>query len=298
MKSVRPGLPEFDYIRAETIEQVSELLKNGKPSRLLMGGTDVFVQMRDGAFSPAILVDVKHLPGMQSIQKTGNKGLRIGAAVDLNTLAGHPEVVKSFPLLAEAAQSVASYQLRSRATMGGNLCNASPAADTAPAALVLEAILVAQGSNGERRIPAHDFFTGPGQNALQDGEILTGIEIPPTPKGSVGRYLKLGRNAEGDLAIVGVAVLGYADKTSESGFRFRMALSSVAPTPIRVPTAEDILESRTIGDETISAAAQAARKTAKPIDDVRASAGYRSAMVEVHARRALHAVWTALGREA
>jgi carbon-monoxide dehydrogenase medium subunit len=298
MKSVSPGLPEFDYIRAETIEQVSELLKNGKPSRLLMGGTDVFVQMRDGAISPAQLVDVKHLPGMQSIQKTGSKGLRIGAAVDLNTLAGHPEVVKRFPLLAEAAQSVGSFQLRSRATMGGNLCNASPAADTGPAALVLEAILIAQGSNGERRIPAQEFFTGPGQNALQDGEILTNIEIPPTPKGSVGRYLKLGRNAEGDLAIAGVAVLGYADKASKSGLRFRVALSSVAPTPIRVPAAEGLLESQKISDEMIGAAAKAARRTAKPIDDVRASADYRSAMVEVHARRAIHTVWAALRGEA
>ncbi len=297
MRAVSPGLPEFDYVRAETIKQASELLKNGEPGRLFMGGTDVFVQMRDGAISPALLVDVKHLPGMQSIQKNGNKGLRIGAAVNLNALAVHPEVVRSCPLLAEAALTVGSYQLRSRATMGGNLCNASPAADTAPAALVLEAVLVAQGWSGERRIPVQEFFVGPGQNALQDGEILTSIEIPQAPKGSVGRYLKIGRNTEGDLAIVGVAVLGYADKASKSGFRFRMALSSVAPTPIRVPAAEEILESQAISDETIHAAAQAARKTASPIDDVRASAGYRLAMVEVHARRAVHAVWAALRRD-
>jgi len=108
MKNVSPGLPEFDYVRGETIEQVSELLTNGKQSRLFMGGTDVFVRMRDGAISPALLVDVKHLPGMKTIQRVRNKSLRIGAAVNLNTIAGHPDVIKSFPLLAEAAESVGS----------------------------------------------------------------------------------------------------------------------------------------------------------------------------------------------
>lgn len=297
MKHVSPGLPEFDYIRAATVEQASALLVNGKRSHLLMGGTDVFVQMRNGDISPALLVDVKHLSGMRAIKGNRKKGLMIGAAVTLNALAGHPEVIEGFPLLAEAAATVGSYQLRSRATMGGNLCNASPAADTAPAALVLEAVLIARDSSGERRIPAQEFFIGPGQNALRDGELLTGIEIPPVPKGAVGRYIKHGRNAEGDLAIVGVAVLGFLDRASKSGFRFRMALSSVAPTPIRVPSAEEILAGEMISDAAIHAAAQAARRAARPIDDVRATADYRAAMVEVHARRALHAVWTALERD-
>jgi carbon-monoxide dehydrogenase medium subunit len=296
MRDVSPGLPEFDYIRAESIEQVSELLKNGKDARLLLGGTDVFVQMRDGAISSGLLIDVKHLPGLNAIKHSRDGSLTIGAAVNLNTIAINEDVVKSFAPLAEAARSVGSYQLRSRATMGGNLCNASPAADTAPAALVLESILVARGADGERRIPAQEFFTGPGQNALKDEEFITCIEIPFPPKGSAGRYLKLGRNAEGDLAIVGVAVLGYADSDAPSGYRFRMALSSVAPTPIRVPDAERILEADKISEETIAAAADAARRTAKPIDDVRSSASYRSAMVEVFARRALQAVWTGLRR--
>jgi len=294
MKVVSPGLPDFDYVRAETIEQVSELLTNDKNSLPLMGGTDVFVQMRDGTISPGLLVDVKHLPGMNSIAADRSGSLRIGAAVNLNTLAANKKVVKSFPLLAEAAHAVGSYQLRSRATMGGNLCNASPAADTAPAALVLEGVLVALGPSGERRIHVQDFFLGPGQNALQKREILKCIEFPQAPMGAVGRYMKLGRNTAGDLAIVGVAVLGHADEGSQSGFRFRMALSSVAPTPIRVPEAEQILTRGAISDEMIGEAAQAARRAAKPIDDVRASASYRLEMVEVYARRALHAVWTTL----
>lgn len=298
MRVVSPGLPEFDYVRADSVEQASKLLKNGKQARLLLGGTDVFVQMRDGAISSSLLIDVKHLPGLGEIKRSRDGSLRIGAAVNLNAIAANEDVVKRFAPLAEAARTVGSYQLRSRATMGGNLCNASPAADTAPAALVLEAVLIAQGSGGERHIPAREFFTGPGQNALDAGEILTGIDIPPPPKGSAGRYFKLGRNAEGDLAIVGVALLGFADATAPSGYRFRMALSSVAPTPIRVPEAESILHDDEITDETIAAAAHAARSRARPIDDVRASAGYRSAMVEVFARRALHAVWADLRREA
>jgi len=297
MMVVSPGLPEFDYIRADSIGQASDLLKNGRDVRLLLGGTDVFVQMRDGAISPKLLIDVKHLPGLGDIKRSRDGGLSIGAAVNLNTIAANEDVVERFAPLGEAARAVGSYQLRSRATMGGNLCNASPAADTAPAALVLEAVMVAQGPGGERRIPAQEFFKGPGLNALDAGEILTGIDIPSPPKGSAGRYCKLGRNAEGDLAIVGVAVLGFADADLPSGYQFRMSLSSVAPTPIRVPEAETILQGNEISDETIAAAADAARRTARPIDDVRASAGYRAAMVEVFSRRALHAVWAELRRD-
>jgi CO/xanthine dehydrogenase FAD-binding subunit len=298
MEVVSSGLPEFEYVRAESIEQASKiLLDESKESRLFMGGTDLFVQMRAGARSPGLLVDVKHLPGMNDIQLKSDGSLHVGAAVSLNALARHADVAEHFALLAEAAQSVGSYQLRSRATMGGNLCNASPAADTAPAALVLGARLIAQSVEGERSIPAEAFFLGPGENALQHGEILTRIEFPSPPKRSVGRYLKLGRNAAGDLAIVGVAALGSPDDDSPSGYRFRLALSSVAPTPLLVPEVENNLANEAIDDEHIQAAASAAQQAAKPIDDVRATADYRSAMVEVYARRALQAVWTALRRD-
>jgi CO/xanthine dehydrogenase FAD-binding subunit len=297
MEVVSSGLPEFDYVRAESIEQASTLLLDeSNDSRLFMGGTDLFVQMRAGARSPGQLVDVKHLPMMNSIQLEPDGSLSVGAAVNLNALAQHADVGKNFALLTEAAQSVGSYQLRSRATMGGNLCNASPAADTAPAALVLGARLIAQSAKGERSIPTEAFFLGPGENALTRGEILTRIEFPSPPKRSVGRYMKLGRNAAGDLAIVGVAVLGFPDEAAPSEYRFRLALSSVAPTPLLVPEVEDILTSEAIDDERIDAAAKAARQAAKPIDDIRATVDYRSAMVEVYARRALQAVWAELRR--
>jgi carbon-monoxide dehydrogenase medium subunit len=295
-------LPSFDYVRPATPQEVTRLLlKNDGDARLFMGGTDVFVRMRDGFITPQVLIDVKHLPGMREIKFTKRNGLVIGAAVDMNSLARHPAVIEYYPLLAEALHSVASYQLRTRATMGGNLCNASPAADTAPAALALEANLIVQGRRGKYAIPITEFFLGPGKTALKRGEFLLRIEIPPVPKGAMGKYIKLGRNAIGDLSIVGVAVLGYPDpqggssrKKAKSGYRFRIALASVAPMPIRVPNAETILADSPITPDVVEVAAVAAMETATPIDDVRASAAYRKAMVKNLTRRAVQSVADAL----
>jgi carbon-monoxide dehydrogenase medium subunit len=290
-----PGLPSFDYVRPESPQEVTKLLlKSNGDARLFMGGTDVFVRMRDGFIAPKVLIDVKHLPGMREIKFTRRNGLTIGAAVDMNSLAAHPAVVEHYPLMAEALRTVASYQLRTRATMGGNLCNASPAADTAPAALVLEAKMVLHGRRGERCVPITEFFLGPGKTATKPGEFLLRIEIPPMPRGAAGRYLKLGRNAHGDLAIVGVAALGYPDRKSKSGYRFRIALASVAPVPIRVPEAEAILAASPLTPEVIGTAAIAAMDTAQPIDDVRSSAAYRKAMVKNLTRRAVEAVASVL----
>ena len=299
MKLPLPELPQFDYIKAETAERAIVLLqKKGAAVRILMGGTDLFVQMRNGDLAPDILVDLKNLPGMDAIVFSEKDGLTVGAAVTMNALARNPDVLKHFPLLVEAAESVASYQLRNRATVGGNLCNASPAADTAPAALVLEADLTAIGPKGERTIQVTDFFMSPGVNALEAGEFLSKINFRNQPKGWKGCYLKIGRNAGGDLAIVGVAVMGYPDKDPPSGFRFRIALASVAPTPIRVREAEEILAHSPITEAVIEMAADAAQKKSAPIDDVRASARYRKAMVRELTRRGLIEVWSLLKKEA
>lgn len=299
MKLPLPELPQFDYIKAESAERAIDLLQEkGAAARILMGGTDLLVRMRNGNLAPAILLDIKNLPGMNAISFTKTAGLTVGAAVTMNALARNPDVLNHYPILAEAAESVASYQLRNRATVGGNLCNASPAADTAPAALVLEAELTAMGPKGERTIPATEFFKGPGVNALAAGEFLTRINYCNPPKGWKGRYLKIGRNAGGDLAIVGVAVMGYPDKDAPSDFRFRIALASVAPTPIRVHEAEEILAQNPITETVIGMAAEAAQEAATPIDDVRASARYRNAMVKELTRRGLVDVWSSLKREA
>ncbi len=292
-----PGLPFFDYVRPETAQEVSKILRANPEARLFMGGTDVFVRMRDGVICPPMLVDIKHLPHMREIRYSASAGLRVGAAVDMNMLAKHPAMIEHYPLLVEALDSVASYQLRTRATMGGNLCNASPAADTAPSALVLEANLILQGPRGERCVPATEFFLGPGKTAMKRGEFLLRIEIPPTPKGAAGHSIKLGRNAHGDLSIVGVAALAWPNKKTKSGYRFRIALASVAPTPIRVPEAEVILSAAPLSEEVIEWAATAAMETAKPIDDVRSSAAYRKAMVHNLTKRAIESILAELKSE-
>ncbi len=283
-----PGLPEFEYVRPSSPQQVTRLLlRRDGEARVFMGGTDVFVRLRDGVISPRVLIDLKHLPAIADLRYTKRNGLSVGAAVNMNVLARHPAVFEHYPLLVEALNSVASYQLRTRATMGGNLCNASPAADTAPAALVLDAMLILHGRRGERCVPANEFFVGPGKTALRAGEFLLRIEIPPLPKGAIGRYLKLGRNARGDLAIVGVAVLAYPDRKSASRYRFRIALASVAPTPIRAVEAEKMLSASPLTPDVVESAAIAAMNAARPISDLRSSAEYRKAMVRVLTRRGI-----------
>ena len=294
MHTPTPGLPRFDYVRPASLSKASRfLVEHNGGARPFMGGTDVFVRMRDGVIKPQILLDVKHLPGMRDILYDEQAGLTVGAAATMNQVARHPDVQAHYPLLAEAANSVASYQLRNRATLGGNLCNGSPAADTAPATLLLEGRIVLYGLGGEREVPADEFFLGPGATAMKTGELMTAIRFPVPPAGSAGRYLKLGRNKAGDLAIAGVAVFGFPDGTT-SGYRFRIGLASVAPVPLRALEAEEVLAASPPGEETFALAAQKAMEAASPIDDVRASAAYRKAMVHALTLRGLRDVWPKL----
>lgn len=290
----RPSLPAFDYVRATSAGQAIALLREfGAGARLLMGGTDLFVRMRDGFVRPELLIDVKHLPGFADIV-LDDQVLTVGAAVTMNQLACHPLVRSRFSLLAEAAASVASYQLRNRATLGGNLCNGSPAADTAPALLALQGGLVILGADGSREVLGSDFFRGPGKTVLRGEELLAAVRFPAPPAGAIGQYLKLGRNKAGDLAIAGVAVLGFPDETSASGYRFRIALASVAPVPLRATAAEEHLVASPDIPEAIDEAAEKAMEAASPIDDVRASAAYRRAMVRNLTRRGLRQAWAEL----
>lgn len=287
MRQAQPGLPAFDYECPDTYEGVYHALTNGTDGSVpLSGGTDLFVQMRDGVKTPNVLVDVKSLPDIYGVEEVDG-GLRIGAATQLNVIGEHALVKKHFPILSQAIETIASYQLRNRATLGGNLCNASPAADTAPTMLVLEATMVIAGPDGERELPVTKWFHGPGAHDLKKGEILKAVFLPFQPEGTTGTYQKLGRNASGDLAIVGVAGLAIPDKKQASGKEVRLALASVAPTPIRVPKAEKLLNEKGMTKETIKEAAELAMDAAKPIDDTRASAAYRNAMVRSYTMKVL-----------
>lgn len=291
----RPGLPAFDYLRPATREDVVHLLAEyGPEARLMMGGTDLLVRMRDGVLTPKVVLDVKGVAGMRDIVYDVEGGLTVGAAVTMNQVARHRHVRKHYPLLAEAARSVASYQVRNRATLGGNLSNASPAADTAPAVLVLEGSIVLFGPHGEREVPAQEFFLGPGKSARAPEEFVTAVRFGIPPVGSKGKYVKLGRNRAGDLALVGVAVFAFPGAGAPSGYSFRIALASVAPVPLRAHAAERVLAEQKPGPRAFRAAAKKAMEAALPIDDVRSSAAYRKEMVRNLTLRALDEVWREL----
>jgi len=239
-------------------------------------------------------VDVKHLDGTDSLSFDPSTGLTIGAAVNMNKVIDHPEARQTYPVLAEASQSVASYQLRNRATIVGNICNASPAGDTIGACLVYDGRLCVYGSDGSYEVPLAGFFTGPGKTTLKNGEIVTAIKLPLPPAGSTGTYIKLGRNKLSDLSIVGITALGYPDASVPSGFRFRLALASVAPVPLVPVRAEKILAEGEITEASLRKAGEAAMEECSPIDDVRSSARYRKLMVRNLTYRALAQVWDQL----
>lgn len=291
-----PGLPEFDYIKPETAVSASKFLAEHEgEARPLLGGTDVFVRMRDGFWKDKYLVDVKGLEGMNEISYDPASGLKIGAAVNMNQVIAHPAIRQFYPLLAEAAYSVASYQLRTRATIVGNICNASPAGDTIGACLLLDGILNIHGIDGPRQEPLAAFFLGPGKTKLKAGDIAMSIQFPLPPEGLVGKYIKHGRNKASDLALIGVTAVGYPSAATASGYQFRLALASVAPVPLQVNgDFETTLANGPITPESIAQAAQAAMSACTPIDDVRASARYRKYMVRNLTRQAITEIWETL----
>jgi carbon-monoxide dehydrogenase medium subunit len=293
--NAHPELPEFEYIRPASLAEASRFLaEHPGEARPLLGGTDIFVRMRDGFWHDKYLVDIKCLDGTTQLRfhpnanGHGEAGLTVGAAVNMNQVMAYPEVQRFYPLLAEACRSVASYQLRTRATIVGNICNASPAGDTIGASMVLDGVLKVHGLDGFRDVPLAGFFRGPGKTQLQPGDIALAITFPPPQPGGAGTYLKLGRNTWSDLSIVGVTAFGYP---VDSGYRFRIALASVAPVPLVPSAAEEYLAAHAPGPETFQEAARLAGEACTPIDDVRGSARYRKAMVRRLTEKALGITW-------
>ena len=302
--NAHPELPEFEYMRPASLPEASRFLaEHAGEARPLLGGTDIFVRMRDGFYHDQYLVDVKYLEGTQELHFEpnsnghGQAGLTLGAAVNMNRVLAFPAVQQHYALLAEACRSVASYQLRTRATIVGNICNASPAGDTIGASLALQGVLKVHGVNGYRDVSLAGFFLGPGKTVLQPGDIVTQIFFPAPPQGSQGTYIKLGRNTWSDLSIVGVTAFGYPTANgSLAGYEFRLALASVAPVPLVPAAAQEYLAARPPGPEVFKEAAHLAAEGCRPIDDVRGSARYRKAMVEQLTKKALEITWGRLVR--
>jgi len=297
MNNAHPALPEFDYVKPFSLAEASKfLVDHPGEARPFLGGTDCFVRMRDGLMPVKYMVDIKAIEGLNSIEFNPQKGLSIGAAVSMNRVIAHPDIQKHYPLLARAACTVASYQLRTRATIIGNICNASPAGDTIGTCLLLGGVLTIHGPNGTRQESLEKFFLGPGKTTLGTGEIVTRINFPIPPAGALGKYIKLGRNTLSDLSIVGITIFAYPDESLPSGLRFKLALASVAPVPLVVTKVEQILGEKAITSERINDAAQAAMDACSPIDDVRSSAKYRKFMVRNLTRDAINAIWDEISK--
>ncbi len=272
------------YASPSSVEEAVTLLDAAGPdARPMAGGTDLLVQMRAGRRRPELIVDLKRIPELTTLELDA-AGLRLGAALSTAALREHPELRELYPGLVEAAALIGSEQVQGRASVGGNLCNASPAADTVPALLVHDARALVAGPEGRREIPVAAFCRGPGETVLGPGEILVALLVPRPPEGAKDAYLRLIPRTEMDIAVVGAAVRVQIedDRCCEA----RVALGAVGPTAIRVPEGEEALVGSTLDEDALAAAAAAARAAARPIDDLRAPAAYRTHVAGVLVQRA------------
>jgi len=233
------------------------------------------------------MINLKRIAELDDIDFDPENGLCIGPLSTINAVVQHPLIKERYHLLAEAAATIGTFQIRERGTIGGNICNGSPAADTVPALMCLGAMLKLSSSKEERVVAIEDFFEGPQKTHLEVGEILTQIQVPPPPQRTGGVYLKLGLRKSLEIAIVGAAALITISQDSLSCLGARLALASVAPTPLCCREAETVLIGEKLGAEIIEQAAQAAQSEASPISDIRGTAEYRREMVHVLVNRAL-----------
>lgn len=287
-------LPPFDYCQPASLKEALALMGRFDCNvGLLAGGTDLLVAMKEQEPSHRLLLDIKRVPELTAVT-TDNGRLCFGAAVTTRSIARSRLVRERIPLLSQALQVLGSMQIGNRATIGGNLCNASPAADSAPPLLALDASVKLVGEKGERRLPLESFFLAPGKTVLER-EILTEIQVPAAPAQGRGVFYKLGpRGAPEDICIASVGLFAVPDASRMIWKEARIALGAVAPTPIRARHAEEALRGQLIGGKAGADAARlAAEKDARPISDIRGSARYRSAMVRLLVERALEQV----GRE-
>jgi len=288
MNQPYPRLPEFKYIHPNSSKEAVDFLnKHADQSRAYAGGTDCFIQVRDKRIHPQYLIDLKSIEEFRKIEFDPKKGLTIGAAVRLNEIISHPKVLEYYPVLIEAAREVGGYQLRNRATLVGNLCNASPCGDTIGPCLVYRSKVQIVGPDGKHEVDLKDFFKGPGKTCLKPGEIVESISLPIPQRGTQGTYQGIGRNRLGDLAIAAVTVLGYEKEDTPSGYEFLLTLTAVAPTVIFAEPAQDILKALPITRGALEQAASACSEACKPIDDIRSSAQYRRDMIRMLAMRGL-----------
>ena len=263
------------------------LKENGPGGHFLAGGTDLVIAIKEKGLVPKYIVDLKRIPSLSGIREETDGSLTIGAMTTMRDVEISPVICRRYPFLAQSAAEVGSIQIRNRATVGGNMANATPSADVAPSLLVLGAKARINGTDGERLIDLEDFFRGPGQTVMRPEEILTEVLVPRSDERLVGQYIKFSPREMMDLAYVGVAVAFIFNKAEKKCEGVRIALGAVSPTPMRARRAEAVLENQILTEETAEHAGQEASKECKPISDVRSSAEYRKEMVRAMTKRAL-----------
>ena len=275
---------EFEYYKPTTIDEACDLAaKYWGKARMLVGGSDLMVRLKAGQWTPEHVIDLKGI-GIDWL-KIDNNGASIGAACTLRNIEEDAKIQEMYPAIIDAVEHMASIQVRNRASMGGNICNAAPSCDGAPPLMVYGATVKISGVNGKREMSIDDFFTGPGKTVLGEGEILEEIKIPAPEKKSGAAYLKLSRTSK-DLAAVGV---GSYVKLGAGGVveEVRIALGAVGPVPLRAKAAEAVVKGKVLTAELAEEAAKAGMGDAKPISDVRATAFYRTEIVGAYIKSSL-----------
>lgn len=276
----------FEYHEPMTLEEASTLLTTlGEGAFFLAGGTDLFVEIRERLREVRHLVNIKRVPGLDRIDYCDTGGLRFGALVTAGQLEASEAVIGHYPNLRAALRQLASIQVRNRATVIGNICRASPSADTIPPLIADGASVETYRIGGGRSIPMAEFFTGPGRSVLEKGEIVVAVTVPAPMPGSLRAYIKHGRRKAMELATVGVAVS--LDTAGGVCTGARIALGAVGPVVLRAPLAEALLVGSKLDAATVAAAAEQAMQECTPISNVRSSAEYRREMVGVLTRRAV-----------
>jgi len=273
------------YLAPNTLDEaIGAFAAAGSTARILAGGTDLLVQMRSGAVKPGLIVDIKKISEMTTIEETADGGFRVGAAVPGAVLAEHGRFGKVWPGVLEAVNLIGSMQVQGRASAGGNLCNSSPAADSVPALIAAGAIVTSQGPNGRREMPVEKVPAGPGRTNLKTGEILVSFTLPPRSPGSGDAYLRMIPRTEMDIAVVGCGVsLTLKDGVCTAA---RVGLGAVAPTVLLVEAAAKALIGSKLGDAALNAAASACSAACRPIDDKRGTIAYRTRIAGVLLKRA------------
>jgi len=275
-----------EYFTPRTMEEACSLLSQYKEqAKVIAGGTDLLVWMKHGEILPKYIINIRDIPNEGYIVYDDKVGLSIGALATIHSIEAASLIQEKFNILAQAASKLGTGQIRNQATIAGNLCNASPSAELAPALIVLGAKVRILGTAGERVVLIEDFFTGPGQTVLKPNEILVEIQVPNLLPRSGGVYIKHTIRKAMDLAIVGVGIMITVDRDILSNVR--IALGAVAPTPIRARKAEKILTGKRLEDDLLEKAALIASEESSPISDVRSSADYRKKMVKVLVARAI-----------